>query len=223
MAIASTSACNRLNYNLIAPSWQPTYHIDRYENTIRNYESEDLKIAPAPGGIVLIGSSSFTGWKTVEEDLAPLPIINRGFGGSTFPEVIHYLERTVLKYMPSSVVVYCENDMFMGPPKSPEQTRDEYVKLVEKVRQKLPKTKIYYVSMKPSPARWARWNDVKKANKLILDFVKSDRLQEYIDITQVMLSNGVPDSSIFKNDSLHMNEEGYKRWISVIKPALSNP
>ncbi len=61
--------------------------------------------------------------------LLHLPIINRGFGGSTFPEVIHYADRTIFKYHPKTVVIYCENDMFGKKTKTPEQVRDAYVKL----------------------------------------------------------------------------------------------
>jgi len=79
---------------------------------------------------------------------------------------------------------------------------------------------LYGVSLKPSPSRWAKKDDVIKANQLIQDFIKSDRHHQYIDVWPVMLKNGRPDGSIFLKDSLHMNEEGYRRWIKVIKPIL---
>jgi len=37
--------------------------------------------------IVLTGSSSFARWQTMEEDLAPLTVLPRGFGGSTMADV----------------------------------------------------------------------------------------------------------------------------------------
>ncbi len=217
----TTVACNKVSYQAIAPPWEPAYALDRYEKTVQEYETLDQENQPPRDGIVFIGSSSFTLWKNAPDDLAPLPVINRGFGGSTFPEVVHYLDRTVFKYHPKAVVVYCENDLFTNTPKTPEQTRDEYVKMVQKIREKLPKATIYYVSMKPSPSRWNRWEEVKKVNDLIHAFIRGDRRQEYIDITQVMLSDGRPDGSIFLKDSLHMNAEGYKRWTAVMKPILA--
>ncbi len=213
-------SCHKPNYNAIAPPWEPNYKLDKSEEAILAFEKKDALAMPAPGGIVFIGSSSFTKWTTAAQDLAPLPIINRGFGGSTFPEVIHYADRTIFKYDPKAVVIYCENDMFVSKGKSPEQVRDEYVKLTKLIHDKSPKAKIYGVSLKPSPSRWNMRGDVMKANQLIQEFIKTDKRHQYIDIWNIMLKDGRPDGSIFLGDSLHMNEQGYKRWIKVFKPIL---
>jgi lysophospholipase L1-like esterase len=213
-------ACNKPNYTSLDVPWEPDYKLDRSESSIKNYEAKDAEKMPAPGGIVFAGSSSFTKWQSAAEDLAPLPIINRGFGGSTIPEVIYYADRTILKYNPKTVVIYCENDMFGSKKKTPEQVRDAYVALTKTIREKQPDVLMYGISLKPSPSRWERRADVEKANKLIRDFIKSDKNHQYIDVWPVMLKNGRPDGSIFLSDSLHMNEEGYRRWIKVLKPIL---
>ncbi|WP_439584653.1 GDSL-type esterase/lipase family protein [Dyadobacter bucti] len=213
-------ACNKPNYTSLDVPWEPDYKLDRSESSIKNYEAKDAEKMPALGGIVFAGSSSFTKWQSAAEDLAPLPIINRGFGGSTIPEVIYYADRTILKYNPKTVVIYCENDMFGSKKKTPEQVRDAYVALTKTIREKQPDVLMYGISLKPSPSRWERRADVEKANKLIRDFIKSDKNHQYIDVWPVMLKNGRPDGSIFLSDSLHMNEEGYRRWIKVLKPIL---
>lgn len=213
-------ACNKPNYTSLDVPWEPDYKLDRSESSIKNYEAKDAEKMPAPGGIVFAGSSSFTKWQSAAEDLAPLPIINRGFGGSTIPEVIYYADRTILKYNPKTVVIYCENDMFGSKKKTPEQVRDAYVALTKTIREKQPDVLMYGISLKPSPSRWERRAEVEKANKLIRDFIKSDKNHQYIDVWPVMLKNGRPDGSIFLSDSLHMNEEGYRRWIKVLKPIL---
>jgi lysophospholipase L1-like esterase len=220
LLVALFSACNKPNYQSLDAPWEPDYKLNRSENSIKNYEAKDAEKMPAPGGIVFAGSSSFTKWESAAKDLAPLPIINRGFGGSTLPEVIYYADRTILKYKPRTVVIYCENDMFGSKKKTPEQVRDAYVALTKTIREKQPDVIMYGVSLKPSPSRWAKRADVEKANKLIKDFIKSDKNHQYIDVWPVMLKNGRPDGSIFLSDSLHMNEEGYRRWIKVLKPIL---
>jgi hypothetical protein len=51
----------------------------------RKYTKDVAKLAaapaPAPGGILMVGSSIFRKWTTAADDLAPLPVTNRGFGG----------------------------------------------------------------------------------------------------------------------------------------------
>jgi lysophospholipase L1-like esterase len=220
LVLILVGACHKPNYQAMAPAWEPDYSLNRFEKDIQAYEAQDAQRMPAPGGIVFTGSSSFRLWKNAEEDLAPLPIINRGFGGSTLPEVIHYMDRNVMKYKPETIVVYCENDQFGSKAKTPEQTRDAYVEFTRRVRAELPEVQMYFVSLKPSPSRWARREEVQKTNRLIREFVKSDRHHEYIDVWPVMLKDGRPDGSIFLKDSLHMNTEGYRRWTEVIKPVL---
>lgn len=223
VALLSVFGCHKPNYTALDVPWEPDYKVDRSESAIIAFEKRDAEKMPATGGIVFTGSSSFTKWQSAAEDLAPLPIINRGFGGSTLPEVIHYADRTIFKYHPKTVVIYCENDMFGSKKKSPEQTRDAYVQLVKMIHEKEPKAFIYGVSLKPSPSRWAKRGDTEKANKLIRDFIRSDKRHEYIDVWPVMIKNGRPDGSIFVSDSLHMNREGYLRWIKVFKPILEKP
>ena len=217
------SGCHKPNYTALSTPWQPDYSLDRSESSIEAFEKKDSDNMPASGGILFTGSSSFTKWLNAAEDLAPLPIINRGFGGSTLPEVIYYADRTIFKYHPKTVVIYCENDMFGTKEKSPEQTRDAYVELTRQIHKNEPKAFIYGISLKPSPSRWAKRSDTERANKLIQDFIKTDRRHQYIDIWPVMLKNGRPDGSIFLKDSLHMNEEGYRRWTKVLKPILEKP
>jgi lysophospholipase L1-like esterase len=218
--LVGLSACQRANYSAIAPPWTPDYNIRRSENAVKAFEKQDSTQMPLPNGIVLAGSSSFTFWKSAAQDLAPLPIINRGFGGSTLPEVAHYTARTITKYRPKAIMVYCENDLFGDKAKTPEQVRDAYVALVRQVRHELPKSTFYFVSLKPSPSRWKRWDETSRANELIKAFVNSDKRHFYVDITQVMMKNGRPDPAIFRSDSLHMNDEGYRRWTGILKPIL---
>ena len=219
--LVGLNACHKPSYTNLAETWEPDYDVKRSENSIAAFEKKDAAKMPAPGGIVLTGSSSFTKWTSAAEDMAPLPIINRGFGGSTLPEVIHFADRAILKYNPKTVVTYCENDMFGKKPKSPEQVRDAYVTLVKKIREKQPDVRLYFVSLKPSPSRWAKREDVIKANNLIKDYIKKDKKHDYIDVWPVMLKNGRPDPAIFVSDSLHMNDEGYRRWTKVIRPILA--
>ncbi len=206
----------------MSSAWEPDYSLNRFEKEIQAFEAEDAKKMPAPGGVVLTGSSSFRFWTNAKKDLGG-PITNRGFGGSTLPEVIYYLDRTVLKYEPKIIVVYCENDQFGSKYKSPEQTYDAYVELTRLVRERLPKAQMYFVSLKPSPSRWDRREEVIKTNQLIRDFVESDRHHDYIDVWPVMLKGSRPDGSVFIKDSLHMNLEGYRRWTQVIKPIVGKP
>jgi len=96
-----------------------------WEWQIRRFEREDLRRKPAMGGIVFTGSSSIRFWKTVEEDMAPLTVINRGFGGSQIHQVTYYAERIVLPYKPKIVVLYAGENDIAGVKFSRKKTAEE--------------------------------------------------------------------------------------------------
>ena len=84
-----------------APAAAPApLQLDRHESEIRAFETADRARMPAPGGIVFTGSSSIRMWRSLVADFAGLPVLNRGFGGSTLPEVNHYFSRVVTPYRP---------------------------------------------------------------------------------------------------------------------------
>jgi hypothetical protein len=60
-------------------------------------------------------------WRTLADDMKPLDVINRGFGGSQIAQVNHYVARIVINYRPRAVVLYAgENDLSWPWSKSPE-------------------------------------------------------------------------------------------------------
>jgi len=99
--------------------------------------------------------------------------------------------------------------------------RETFDALVREVRRALPATRIYVLSIKPSPARWALWPDMQEANHLLALACGDDSLLTYVDIATPMLGeNGRPRENVFLPDSLHMNRDGYAIWRSVIRPVL---
>ncbi|HTK49347.1 MAG TPA: SGNH/GDSL hydrolase family protein [Gemmatimonadaceae bacterium] len=194
--------------------------LDRFEPEIRHFEATDRASPPAAGGIVFVGSSSFRKWESLARDFPDLPVLNRGFGGSTFPEAQHYASRIVLTYRPREVVVY-EGDNDLASGRTPTQIADDYRTFVRTVRDALPSARIVFVSIKPSPSRWALAPAVREANALVQGIVARDTLQAYVDVFTPMLGpDGRPRPELFVSDSLHMTPAGYAIWRARIAPAL---
>ncbi len=197
--------------------------LNRFDAEIRKFEIEDSVSGIRKDAILFTGSSSIRLWKTLEADMAPLKVLNRGFGGSTLPEVTYYADRIILPYKPNIIVIYCgENDI-----SNDETTADDvvasFVEFQKYLRKKLPNPQLYYISMKPSVSRWKYWPKIKEANLKIEDFMKKRKKCYYIDAASKMLdSNGMVFQDIFVDDNLHMNEKGYAIWTEVIKPELEN-
>ena len=194
------------------------FKLDRFESEITAFEDKDKVSRYEDDQVLFVGSSSIRLWKTLAEDMEPYPVLNRGFGGSTLPEVNHYFDRIVAKYKPAQIFIYCgENDIAEGL--SADQAFSEYVNFVGLVNKELPGTDIFFIAMKPSPARWELWDQYRDANEKVKNLSSLSANLFYIDITEVMLDkNGEPDESIFIEDMLHMNSSGYDRWEGDIKP-----
>ncbi len=193
-----------------------------WEASIRLFERRDRLHPPRPGGIVFTGSSSITFWDTLERDMAPLPVLNRGFGGARMADVVRYAGRTVLPYRPKAVVLFAgTNDIAWPNPASAQQILDGYRAFVACIQEALPEAPIYYVSITPAPSRWRYWPIVQEANRLIREHTRTDPLLSFIDLTDAILGpDGRPQRSLFRSDRLHPNAKGYQRWTAVIQPVL---
>lgn len=194
---------------------------NQWEADIQRFEALDLTNPPPPAPIVFVGSSSIRLWRTITNDLAPYPVINRGFGGSEVSDSVQFAERAVLKYKPRLVVMYAGgNDIHRG--KTPEKVFEDFKAFVQKVATTLPRTRVAYISIAPNPARWAEVDRVRAANELISGYAKEHPHAEFIDVFSHMLgSDGTPRPEIFVEDRLHMNGRGYALWTSIIKPRIA--
>ena len=189
---------------------------------IAGYEKQDRINAPKPGVIVFTGSSSIRFWRTLSDDMKPLDAINRGFGGSQLSQVNEYAARIVLPYRPKAVVLYAgENDMSWPWHKSADTVLADFQQFVKIVHTAIPETLIYYISMKPDPARWGNWPTLANANRMIEAYGQTQDRVKFIDVSAAMLdAQGKPRRELFRWDGLHMNGQGYALWTFIIKPVL---
>ena len=199
-----------------APAADPA---TKFEKDIQAFEKKDKESPPPQSATLFVGSSTFTKWKELEADFKALKAINRGFGGSMLSDLAYYADRIILPYKPRTVVLYGgDNDVTK---KSADQVFADYKGLVEKIRKALPEAKIYFIAIKPSPARAKVWDKAKAANQMVKEYAAQTAGLGYIDIVPVTMgADGKPKPELFLADTLHMNRAGYELWIPVIKAVL---
>jgi len=191
-----------------------------FANEISDFERRNAEAFPAPGAALFTGSSTVKGWRTLANDMAPLPVINRGFGGSGITDVLHYADRIVFPYKPA-IVVLCvgENDIARGG--VPEEVAAHTIKFFTDIHRASRETYICYISMKPSPARRHLWEPMCRTNAILQEVIDPLPFAEYIDVGELMMTeDGTPRAELFLEDGLHMNAAGYALWTPVIKAAL---
>lgn len=204
---------------LVAQGQTPEAKPDRWEAAIKEFETQDAAKPPVPGGNLFIGSSSIRLWR-LAESFPGHPCVNRGFGGSQLPDSVRYAERIVLPHRPKVIVLYAgDNDL--AAKRTPEQVRDAYVDFVAKIRKALPETKIVWVSIKPSPKRWAIHELGQQANALVKAAQQSDPNSVSVDVwTPFLGSDGTPRRELFVKDELHLSPAGYEIWATLVRPHL---
>ncbi|MEM7374614.1 MAG: SGNH/GDSL hydrolase family protein [Bacteroidota bacterium] len=199
----------------------PPNPLVRFEDVILKYEAQDKENPPQKGGIVFCGSSSIRMWRSLAEDLAPLNVINRGFGGSTFPELIHYADRIIFPYEPSCIVVYEGDNDITSDKILPGHVLANLKRFHKKVQEQQPGTKVWFIAVKPSVARKHLYDKLVKTNTMIQEYIESVPELEYLDVATPMLTDeGEIRTDIFIKDNLHMNATGYEIWTKVIRPVM---
>jgi lysophospholipase L1-like esterase len=147
-------------------------------------------------------------------------VINRGFGGSTLPDCIHFFDRLVLPYKPSTIVFY-EGDNDIGRGDTARTVYEHFKTFAAMVKKQLPGTRLIFIAIKPSIKRWDRAPEMKKANRMIQHYVWLNNDLGFADIWDPMLGeDGKPRPELFLEDGLHMTPKGYEIWTRIVAAEL---
>jgi len=193
-----------------------------FYNDIQAFKHADSLNKPAGNEILFIGSSSFTYWQDVQNYFPGKPIINRGFGGSSLPDVIRYANDIIFSYHPKQIVVYCgENDIASSDTITAAIVLQRFQTLFSMIRKQMPEVPLVYISIKPSPSRKRFMPVMEEANSSIKKFLRKQRNTAFVDVYHKMLNkDGSIKEELFKDDQLHMKANGYAIWQKALAPLL---
>ena len=200
-----------------ANAQQPAFY-----DEIQAFKKEDSLKPPPQHAILFVGSSSFRKWTDVQAYFPNFTIINRGFGGSTLPDVIRYANDIIFPYNAKQVIIYCgENDFAADDNTTAQIVFERFKTLYKIIRSKMKEVPVAFVSIKPSPSRRKYWNKMIEANKEIKAYITTQQHASFIDVWPLMMNEShQPKPEIFLDDSLHMNAKGYAIWQKVMQPYL---
>lgn len=189
-----------------------------FSNEVAAFAKANAADVSAPKDVLFLGSSSIRLWDT-GGSFPDKGTVNRGFGGATTRDVLHYYARLIPRAAPRSVLVYVgENDLAGGA--TPAQVARDVLALLKKLRADYPKARIAYLSLKPSPIRWTLWPKMAAVNMTVAARSRVAGF-DYLDVGSVLLArDGLPDASLFGPDGLHMNARGYTRWNKLVSDWL---
>lgn len=223
LLLGIASGCSNTAVVPGAPALTEAVSSATWEQDMVRFGDEDALVPPPPGAVLFIGSSSIRLWDTLEADFPEVAVINRGFGGSEIRDSTWYAGRIVVPHDPCHVILYAgDNDLHSG--RSPLQLRSDFRAFVRRVRRDLPRVRISYIAIKPSPSRMRLLEAQRQANALIAAEAQRMREVGFIDIFDPMLDNdGQPRASLFRADGLHLDATGYELWRRIIGPHVRCP
>ena len=200
----------------------------QFEEEVSLLESLDFEEKAGEKDVLFIGSSSIRLWDNIQVDMYPYSSIKRGYGGAHFYDLIHFSERLVKNHSPKAILIFVANDITgsndltnivgdLSPNEVKKLFRYNY-KLIRSIHKHIP---IFLIETTPTPKRWKVWNKILQANKKLERFCKQVPNLYFISTRDKFIgADGFPIQSLFLNDELHLNVDGYKLWSSVIKSKL---
>ena len=189
---------------------------NRFNEEINELISKEYHFDNDSKLVVFAGSSSIRKWNDVNEYFPKYNIINYGFGGSHFSDLLYFYNEIIISQTPDILFIY-EGDNDVASKKKTGEIYKDAKTLIKKIQRDLPSTKIVLISPKPSIARWHLKNQYEKINKKLKKLCMKTEGVEYADVWKIMLDkNGIVYKDIFMDDNIHMNKKGYDLWAEVI-------
>ena len=213
-----------------------------YDGEIRRFVRLDNENPPPKRGVLFVGSSIFREWREARDfaaDLAPLPAVNRAFGGSTARDQLEedIMRAIVFPHDPRVLVYYCgSNDLNEGA--SPRAIRDAFAAWSAEVlasdASRAPSrprgaTQIVFVSINRAPQKAPLWTVLDETNALIKAYCEANAATHaYADVNPALFEDGaqmtVPKVKLFRDDGLHFDPRpearAYEAWVPTVRDAV---
>ena len=177
---------------------------------------------PAPGGVLLVGSSIFKRWTNAAADLAPLPVTNRAFGGSQTSHQLMFFDQVVPPCRPDLIVWYCgSNDVKGGKDAGGVLARTQ--EWIGKVHAAVPRAGILLVSVMDSPQkrRDGKSATVREVNRGLAKLAEKKERVFYVEVNPALENaDGSARAEFYLEDGLHLNPEGYRSLTGILRPAI---
>lgn len=196
--------------------------VTRYQTEIDKYVDENKNLKDKSCDVLFLGSSSINLWDNIYQDMAPMKIIRRSYGGAALRDMLYNYSVIARGYNPRSIVLYVENDICNSPEDiTIGQTFDFFRVFISKIKRDYPLVPLYVLSIKPSYAREKLRPKQNMINMLLEEYISTLNNVFYVDVASCMYDEkGVLRKDIFKKDNLHMNQTGYDLWTARLKPLL---
>ncbi len=194
------------------------YAREYYAERVAVFNKESIK----KNRIIFLGNSivEFGDWKKLLEDST---VINRGIAADNSFGVLDRLEDVAARHPSKLFVEIGNNDIQQEIPA--EITVKNINVIIERVRTKSPKTKIFIHSVLPVndnvkenyPEAYGKNPQIDLLNQQLMNCAKMNKVT-YVELNKELMDKaGKLDEKYARPDGLHLNEFGYQVWVNFLK------
>lgn len=189
---------------------------------IENFVAQDSTEDYPENSLLFVGSSSIRLWNTLAEDMAPYPVIQRGYGGAHLRDAIFYTDKLLGKHQPTMIIGFIANDIKgVAEDESPRKVARLFRFFLKQLRQTHPNIPFLWVEITPTKSRWKQWPEIKTVNEKIKAYCAKTPNLHFVETAEAFLTKeGLPRTELFVADQLHLNPQGYALWSSLIKKEI---
>ena len=80
--------------------------VKAWEPDIEKFEKLDIEKSYPSDAVLFTGSSSIRMWSTINQDMLPYNVIQRGYGGSKLSDFVVYAKRIIYPHECSAIVIF---------------------------------------------------------------------------------------------------------------------
>jgi lysophospholipase L1-like esterase len=171
---------------------------------------------PTPPGHVLMLGDSITEGGLWEELLPGVPVLNRGISGETVAQVLARLDLAV--NAPAAVMLLVgTNDISSAL--VTDQVVGDVARILAGIERRAPGTPVVVQSIMPRSLAYRE--EVLFVNSRLVEVVRG--AGDYVTWLDLWPALATPEGTLrseLTEDKLHLNGDGYRAWVGVLRPAL---
>jgi len=175
--------------------------------------------------LILLGDSINHGWEgdgkaVFDKYYGHRNAVNMGFGGDRTEHVLWRLENGEIDGISPKVV-----SLMIGTNNYGTNTAEEIgagiIAIVQKLREKLPNTKVLILAIFPRGEKPSEMRDTLAKASTIASGIADGNMIHYLDIGQVFLTEDGTLTKEIMPDALHPNAYGYELWATAVEPKIA--
>ena len=209
-----------------AKAYESQYQ-DRMDRLYAEYITENN--CAGKGGTLLLGSSTIDFWGDWENQTGLTKYVNGyniGIGGTTVSDWLHGYEQLVKPFAADRFVIYVGGNDITVWGDSGEETVAELKTLFAMIHADFPDAEIIYLYTFPTPGSFRDGNFLNNKYEALIrgakDLCDSLDYVQGIDTSHLLLTQDGQNvkAELFRDDDIHMNDEGYALWSSYLYETL---